>query len=131
MAAVAFNSHVSSLYYNCPGVNIYMLYQRTENVNYFYCQILIKLVIEKKRETLRTWRLWLILYSRRQTVYSCGNPYIQLIENAFYAYLSEYALEWRYLYCIWRFQLWVDGIMDAYYCLRYRFTSTLNLGPSN
>jgi hypothetical protein len=48
MAAVAFNFQVFFLYYNCSGVIMFMLYQRAENVSYFYCQVLIKLVIEMK-----------------------------------------------------------------------------------
>ena len=62
-----------------------MLYQRTKNVNYFYCQVSIKLVIQMKKENKTKDKEALIeIVLMQSTSLRMQKPHRHLIEKAFF-----------------------------------------------
>ena len=77
--------HVSFLYYNCSDVIMYMIYQPTKNVNYFYCQVFTKLVIQMKKENKTKDKEALIeIICMQSTSLRMQKPHRDLIEVAFF-----------------------------------------------
>ena len=91
--------HVSFLYYNCSDVIIYILYQRTKNVNYFYCQVSTKLVIQMKTENKTKDKEALIeIVFMQSTSLRMQKPHRHLIEKAFF--LNYQTMHWNGDDCI-------------------------------